>query len=73
MYPVSGGTARFPHFAFGGVAGASFGLFAWLKAVTVAPIECSAITIRLYYFGQGIYNTRRPPCSPGRGSWWRSC
>src|SRR3954463_6777263 len=22
MYPVSGGTARFPHFAFGGAAGA---------------------------------------------------
>src|ERR1035437_4802257 len=27
MYPVSGGTARFPHYAFGGVAGASFGWF----------------------------------------------
>lgn len=25
MYPVSGGTARFPHYAFGGAAGASFG------------------------------------------------
>ena len=24
MYPVSGGTARFPHFAFGGSAGASY-------------------------------------------------
>jgi amino acid transporter len=23
MYPVSGGTARFPHYAFGGAAGAS--------------------------------------------------
>src|SRR3954454_9025753 len=22
MYPISGGTARFPHFAFGGIAGA---------------------------------------------------
>ena len=31
MYPVSGGTARFPHYAFGGVAGASFGWFSWLK------------------------------------------
>ena len=38
MYPVSGGTARFPHYAFGGVAGASFGWFAWLNAATVAPI-----------------------------------
>jgi len=43
MYPVSGGTARFPHYAFGGVAGASFGWFAWLNAATVAPIEVSAM------------------------------
>ena len=27
MYPVSGGTARFPHFAFGSVAGIGFGFF----------------------------------------------
>ena len=25
MYPVSGGTARFPHFAFGSMAGIGFG------------------------------------------------
>ena len=43
MYPVSGGTARFPHYAFGGVAGASFGWFSWLQAATVAPIEVSAM------------------------------
>lgn len=42
MYPVAGGTARFPHFAFGSVAGASFGWFSWLQAVTVAPIEVLA-------------------------------
>src|SRR3954454_25403586 len=35
MYPVSGGSARFPHYAFGGVAGASFGWFSWLQAATV--------------------------------------
>src|SRR5918912_2316286 len=29
-YPVSGGSARFPHYAFGGAAGASFGWFSWL-------------------------------------------
>ncbi len=38
MYPVAGGTARFQHFAFGSVAGISFGFFSWLQAVTVAPI-----------------------------------
>jgi amino acid transporter len=43
MYPVSGGTARFPHLAFGSGAGISFGFFSWLQAVTVAPIECYAI------------------------------
>src|SRR6476660_4030874 len=43
MYPVSGGTARFPHYAFGGAAGASFGWFSWLQAATVAPIEVSAV------------------------------
>ena len=43
MYPVSGGTARFPHFAFGSIAGISFGFFSFLQAVTVAPIECYAV------------------------------
>jgi amino acid transporter len=43
MYPVAGGTARFPHIAFGGVAGTSFGFFSWLQAVTVAPVECFAV------------------------------
>ncbi|MEY9968063.1 amino acid transporter [Streptacidiphilus sp. MAP12-16] len=41
-YPVSGGTGRFPHYAFGTAAGASFGWFSWLQAVTVAPIEVLA-------------------------------
>ena len=55
MYPVSGGTARFPHYAFGGVAGASFGWFAWLNAATVAPIEVSAMLTYLgdYDFAKG--------------------
>src|SRR6201982_453977 len=43
MYPVSGGTGRFPHYAFGGAAGASFGWFSWLQAATVAPIEVLAM------------------------------
>ena len=32
MYPVSGGTARFPHFAFGSVAGIGFGFFSYVQA-----------------------------------------
>src|ERR1700750_1245620 len=35
MYPVSGGTARFPHYAYGSVAGISFGFFAYLQAGTI--------------------------------------
>jgi amino acid transporter len=42
MFPVAGGSARFPHYAFGGAVGASFGWFAWLQAATVAPIEVEA-------------------------------
>src|SRR5215472_10744322 len=38
MYPVSGGTARFPHFAFGSLAGVGFGFFAYMQAVTIAPV-----------------------------------
>ena len=33
MFPLSGGSARFPHYAFGGIAGAGFGWFSWLQAV----------------------------------------
>ena len=50
MMPLSGGSARFPHYAFGGLAGASFGWFCWLQAVTVAPIEVSAVINYLSYW-----------------------
>src|SRR5215469_4803591 len=57
MYPVSGGTARFPHFAFGSVAGISFGFFSWVQAITVAPIEVFAVMQYLAYYWHGLYNT----------------
>ena len=57
MYPVAGGTGRFPHFAFGTVAGISFGFFAWLQAVTVAPIECYAVMQYGSYAWHGIYDS----------------
>lgn len=41
-YPVAGGTARFPYFAFGTLAGFTAGWAAWLQAVTIAPIEVEA-------------------------------
>jgi amino acid transporter len=51
MYPIAGGTARFPHLAYGSVAGISFGFFSWLQAVVVAPVECFAVmTYGSYYW-----------------------
>jgi amino acid transporter len=41
-YPVAGGTARFPFFAFGPLAGFTAGWMAWVQAVTIAPIEVEA-------------------------------
>jgi len=55
MYPVSGGTGRFPHFAFGGAAGYGFGFFAYLQAVTIAPIECFAFMEYASHFWPSIY------------------
>ena len=57
MYPVSGGTARFPHFAFGSVAGIGFGFFSYVQAVTIAPIECFAFMQYAAYFWPSIYDS----------------
>jgi amino acid transporter len=56
MYPVAGGTARFPHFAFGGGAGVSFGFFSYVQAVTIAPIECYAVFTYMSYYWHGAYD-----------------
>jgi amino acid transporter len=67
MYPVSGGSARFPHYAFGGAAGASFGWFSWLQAATVAPIEVSAMInyATHYSFAHGWLNKDETLTSSG--------
>lgn len=41
-YPVSGGAARYPYFAFGALGGFTAGWAGWLQAVAVAPIEVEA-------------------------------
>src|SRR5712691_4844422 len=56
MYPVSGGTARFPHFAFGSVAGINFGFFSYIQAVTIAPVECFAFMTYASYYWHGLYH-----------------
>jgi len=58
MYPVAGGTGRFPHFAFGSVAGISFGFFSWLQAVVVAPVECYAVLQYGSHFWPAVYNAK---------------
>lgn len=67
MYPVAGGSARFPHYAFGGVAGASFGWFSWLQAATVAPIEVSAVILYMthYSFAKGWLHSNETLTAPG--------
>ncbi len=67
MYPVSGGTARFPHFAFGSVAGIGFGFFAYVQAVTIAPIECYAFVEYASYYWHGLFNTTTTGRSRGLG------
>lgn len=42
MFPVSGGGGLFPQYAFGGLAGASFGWFGYVQAAARAPIEVVA-------------------------------
>jgi amino acid transporter len=41
-YPVAGGNARFPHYAFGGLIGFTSGWVAFIGAVTVGPIMVQA-------------------------------
>jgi amino acid transporter len=51
MYPVAGGSARYPHFAFGNLAGFATGWIVWVGAVTVAPIEVlAALQYLTFYF-----------------------
>ena len=59
MYPVSGGTARFPHFAFGRGAGIGFGFFSYVQAVTIAPIECYAFVTYASYYWPGLFNAEQ--------------
>src|SRR5215212_11813865 len=51
MYPVAGGSSRYPHFAFGSLAGFVIGWAVWVGAVTVAPIEVlAALQYLTHYF-----------------------
>jgi amino acid transporter len=58
LFPVSGGTSRFPHYAFGSLAGGTFGWFAYIQGATVAPIEVLAAIQYLssVSWAGGLYN-----------------
>ncbi len=61
MFPVTGGTSRYPHYSFGSFAGATFGWFAYVQAAAVAPIEVLAV---IQYFSSvswahGIWNANK--------------
>ena len=56
MYPVAGGPGRYPQHAFGNIAGASFGWFSWLQAVTVAPVEVVATEDYASHWWPGLMN-----------------
>jgi amino acid transporter len=60
LFPVSGGTSRFPHYAFGSLAGATFGWFAYIQAAAVAPIEVEAAIqyASTYSFGKHWFNDK---------------
>ncbi len=60
MFAVTGGTARYPHYAYGSVAGATFGWFSYLQAAAVAPIEAiAAVTyMSTTSWGGFMYNSK---------------
>jgi amino acid transporter len=57
MYPVAGGSSRYPHFAFGSLAGFIIGWAVWVGAVTVAPIEVLASMQYLTHYFSFLTNT----------------
>src|ERR671910_1058588 len=67
MYPVAGGSARYPHFAFGSLAGFVIGWAVWLGAVTVAPIEVLAALQYLTHYFSFLTDTAGGGAGPSGG------
>ncbi len=57
MFPVAGGSGRYPHYAFGSLAGFASGWFWYLGAVTVAPAEVEAALTYANNYIHGLINT----------------
>ncbi len=62
LFPVSGGTSRFPYYAFGSFAGATFGWASYLQAASVAPIEVLAAIqyLSTAHWAHGFYKATQP-------------
>ena len=62
LFPVSGGTSRFPHYAFGSFAGATFGWASYLQAASVAPIEVLAAIqyLSTAHWARNFYKATKP-------------
>jgi amino acid transporter len=65
-YPVAGGTARYPHYAFGGFAGFTAGWVTYLQAVFIAPLEVEASLS--YVNSVGNVKTAFPLIHPSDGT-----
>jgi amino acid transporter len=67
LFPVSGGTSRFPHYAFGSFAGATFGWASYLQAASVAPIEVLAAVqyLSTAHWARNFFHTN--PAAGGAG------
>ncbi len=58
MFPVAGGSARFPHYAFGSLAGLASGWIYYLGAVSVAPAEVEAALTYANNYIPNLINTK---------------
>jgi len=56
-FPVAGGSQRYPHYAFGSLAGLASGWFWYLGAVTVAPAEVEAALSYANNYIPGLINS----------------
>jgi len=66
MFPESGGTGRYPHHAFGSLAGATFGWFSYIQAATIAPIEVLAAIqyLSTTSWAHGLYDSSKGALTP---------
>ena len=65
MFPVSGGVARFPHYAFGSFASFILGWVTWLAAAVVAPIEVLAAITYASSYAPWLINPNETLSWPG--------